>query len=236
MAEPGSWDLLDEDCSDISDWTDIDSGSAVSDVDPAGQFRFRTLATDTSNAHRWRDMGSTPNTITAEVKLYCDAPGSAPGDGHAVYMDIRQASDVFIAYWAESGMHVYNGGSFPEAGTDLVKYGGSVEWQIWRLLINYTTGKVDVYLTDSTHTAEKVGDQLDWSLGGTFNDGEIYLKLGDDPSLECHWDYVKVATGLYVPSVTSIKTVSGVAHANIKTINGVPIADVKSFLGVSNVS
>ena len=45
-----NWDLLDEDCSDISDWVDDDRDVAVSEVDPAGQLRLDTNAGAAGNA------------------------------------------------------------------------------------------------------------------------------------------------------------------------------------------
>lgn len=199
-----AWDLLDEDFADISDWTDEDNGTAVSEVSPAGQLHITTGATNSSDGKRTRDVGSIPNTLTVELKLYCDTLNGAASTGDQAYLDIRQAGEVFIAYWATDGMFVYNGGSRVEAGTDLVKYGGSAEWQIWRLLINFTTNKVDVYLTDSTHSRALVGNQLDWSLTGTYTDGVVYINLSTGTStsgMEAHWDYIRMASGLYAPTL-----------------------------------
>lgn len=202
-----AWDLLDEDFSDISDWADEDNGSAVSEVSPAGQLHATTGATLGSDAKRTRDVGSIPNTITVELKLYCDTLNGSAVTGDRAYLDIRQAGQVFIAYWSTDGMMVYNGGSRVEAGTDLVKYGGSAEWQVWRLLINFSTHKVDIYLTDSTHSRSLVGNQLSWSLTGTYTDGVVYVQLSTGAGtsgMEAHWDYIKMASGLYVPAIPRV--------------------------------
>jgi hypothetical protein len=54
-------DLLDEDCSDISDWTNLGSASEVS---PAGQFKFKvTTHGVAAQSGCYRSHGATPNTL-----------------------------------------------------------------------------------------------------------------------------------------------------------------------------
>ena len=93
-----NWDLLDEDCSNISDWADDDAGSAVSEVSPAGQFRMDTNPTVMDIAARSRDIGSYPDTITFEIKLYHDNIGTL-ADTDFFYFTVSQAAEIFYAFF-----------------------------------------------------------------------------------------------------------------------------------------
>jgi len=207
-TEPGSWDLLDEDCSDISDWVDGDTNTAVSEVSPAGQFRFDTNAGAAGNAvaRRYRDIGDTPNTFTFEIKFYHDDIGSALTDGF--YFDVRQADEILRVQFNANKITILDTDSgTTEVGTDLVLEGGSAEWQTWRFVVTYGTvgdGVCDVYLNDTTHTSgawSKVGAAIPCSLVATVTDGFIYLLQQGyiTDNMLTHIDYIKMATGLYAP-------------------------------------
>jgi len=211
MAEPGSWDLLDEDCVDISDWADNDTDAAVSEVSPAGQFRFdtNTGAAGNAKAQRQRDIGAYPNTFTIEFKLYHDLIGTRSNNDFFniqcrqvdEYLELRLASDGIFVADSDSGL--------TEVGTNLIKTSGSVEWQTWRFLVTYGTlgdGVCDVYLTDSTHDCELVGEAVPCSneYGGTEGDTWLIQRGDTTNDMVTHVDYIKAATGLFPPNAYNL--------------------------------
>ena len=206
-ADPASWDLLDEDCADISDWADGDTDTAVSEVDPAGQFRFDTNSGAAGNAYarRSRDIGSYPNTFTVEIQVYHDDIGSL-ADNDYFALNCRQVDEMLYVYFASDGIYVSDTDSgSTEVGTDLVKEGVSAEWQTWRFLVTFGAvgdGTCDVYLNDSTHIWEKVGTAIPCSYEGAWTEGDTkltqYGNTTDD--MVTHIDLVKIADGLFTPS------------------------------------
>jgi len=221
-TEP-SWDLLDEDCSDISDWVDGDSGTGVSEVDPAGQFRFDSNNLEHS-ASRNRDIGSYPTTITFEIKLYHDALGTIANAGYFEVEFFMGSEETFGVRFAKDGIFINDTDSgWTEVGTDLVKYNGSAEWQIWRFTIDRSVGVgdgvCDVYLDDSTHNWEKVGSAIPCSRELSGTDGVTYLtQYGYYVSDRItHMDYVKIATGLHLPMITKDIVISSAGVWETKT-------------------
>lgn len=204
-----NWNLLDEDCSDISDWGDSDSPPAVSEVNPAGQFRFDTNEGAAANAYarRLRDIGSYPNTFTVEVRLYHDSIFiRAYADSFRI--ECRQAAENFWATFASDGLFIYDTDfAYTEVGTNLVKQGVSAEWQTWRFLVTFTgitgEGTCDVYLSDSMHNWEKVGTSIPCSTEAPAVDGTTVLAqygyTTDD--MISHVDYIKIASGLHSPPI-----------------------------------
>ena len=202
---PGvDWDLLDEDCVDFSTptWSDDDQGTGVSEIDPAGQFRMDTNsgAANEDYARRTADIGSYPNEFTHEFKLYHDDIGT--NANYDLFQWItRQSTKCIITRFCSDGLFVRHNGSYAEVGTNLVKEGGSAEWQTWRFLIDFANTTCDIYLNDSTHNWEKVGTAVDCNTTGTYTDGETLLaQYGNTTNdMVSHVNYIKAATGLYIP-------------------------------------
>ena len=218
-GEPPSWDLLDEDCSGIGDWTDDDKGVGVSEVDPAGQFRFDTNAGAASNdyASRYRDIGSCPNTFTVEIKLYHDTLGVHGSDYFGVAYS--QADESLEMSFNTGGLFIYdNDAGNTEVGTDLVKYGGSAEWQTWRILVTFTgttgDGTCDVYLDDSTHNWEKVGTAIPCSYEYSYATNRFRIRnFGNNiDDMVTHVDYIKIYDGL----ITPVSALQSYSEASIK--------------------
>ena len=212
-----TWDLLDEDCSDISDWTDGDVGNGVSSVNPAGQFQFVSGSVGLGNyAYRARDIGSFPNTFTYEIKTYHDVAGTR-ANADFLNLNCFQADEYFSVIFCSDGLFINDTDSgYTEVGTDLVKQGGSAEWQIWRFLVTFGSvgdgdGVCDVYLKDSTHNWEKVGSAIPCSKEAVFPGGLTSLaQYGQTTANQIsHVDYVKIATGFILPFVGSSAGVSG---------------------------
>lgn len=218
--DPASWDLLNEPCNDFTTvitWTDGDTGTSVSQINPAGQFEFDTNADVGSYAIRNGDFGSTPNAFTVEIKTYLDVLGTHDNDD-TLYFMISQTDETFLTKFCSDKLTVYDTGSGQTTvGTNLVKTGVDAEWQTWRYLITYTgttgAGTCDVYLNDSTHQWEKVGTGIPCSYEVARTDGLIELSQHSYTTSDriSHIDYIKIATGLTVPALQSY------SEATIKT-------------------
>ena len=190
--------LLDENCSDISDWVDADFNTAVSEVSPAGRFRFdtNTGAAGNAYAYRHRDIGSIPAKVTFEIHLYHDAIGTRANNDKFIFK-ADDGTNCFEVQFCSDGLFVYDGSTYNEVGTNLVKQGGSAEWQIWRFVV--TMGSTcDIYLYDSTHDAEKVGTNIDCSDSSGSLNGKIEIaQFGHTTNdMITHIDYVRIQEGL----------------------------------------
>lgn len=225
--DPMSWNLLHEECDNITSWTDNDYDTGVSEVDPAGKFRFDTNAGAAGNAYasRSKDIGSYPDLITFELKLYHDDIGTY-ADIDRTQFFFYNATERFIAFFCSDGLFIRDTDSGEtEVGTDLVLEGASAEWQTWRFLIDFSgptgDGTCDVYLkneTTSPTTWTKVGDDIPCSHENTSeSDGYTAIsQLGyttDD--MVTLTDHIKAATNLFIPGETPV--------------------DSESFLGVLDV-
>ena len=194
-----TWDLLDEDCADISDWVDDDAINGVSEVSPAGQFRMdANTAASTNKASRSRAI-STATTMTVEIKLYHDGIGTEANTDNFLLNVGRDAggTDVFIrAVFASDGLFIHDGTSSNEVGTNLVSVG---TWQTWRILLDFTTpasATCDVYLDDVLEAKD-----VDCSYTTTgLSDGVSITQLGwTTANRLTHIDWIKIKTGLDAP-------------------------------------
>jgi len=191
-------DLLDEDCSDISDWTDGDKETAVSEVSPAGQFRFDTNAGAAGSpyAYRYRTLASPPATFTIEIKTYFDTLGTIVNVDFAMIF-YTTATWRFSIEFASDGLFVTKtGGVREEIGTNIVLSGGGADWQTWRFEVDKSGGEaaatVEVFLDGvSQGTVD-----CDFEIGGS--DGHCrFLQFGFvTDNMVSHIDYYKIGTGL----------------------------------------
>jgi len=195
-------DILNEDCSDISDWTDNDAGNSVSEVEPTGQLRLDgNTATTPNYASRKRNIGSPPNTFSLEFKPYFNKAAIGVNT-----FDIKYLSSTWCLWITAQTTKLYvkkAGAVSIEIGTDIVKCNASAAWQIFRFQVDKTT--------ESTATAEVFSKEegglwvsrgtVDCDYEGSFGellDGYIYIyQYGQDTNdIVTHIDYIKIATGL----------------------------------------
>lgn len=192
-------DILNENCADISDWTDGDTSTGVSEIDPAGQFRFDTNAVANSyvKAERHRTIVSPPNQFTIEVETYFDAIGSY-GDEDCAMLDYFTNTWVFRVVFASDGLFILKNAGYTEVGTNIVKCNASVALQTWRFQVDKSSGEdsatVEVFLDGVSQGT------VDCDTQGAFTgyDGQIgYTQYGKTTTDRIsHVDYIKVATGL----------------------------------------
>lgn len=219
------WDILDENCSDISDWNDADFDTAVSEVDPAGQFRFDTNKGAAGNAYvmRWRNLASPPTRFTLEIKTYFDAIGTRTNLDctRLIYIKNMGGGDIwwFNSYFTSDGLYITKAGPIDaEIGTDLVKHGGSAAWQIWRFEFDLSTYTVEVFLdgvSQGTYDCDYIR--------GDGTDGQIafyqYGYTTDD--IVSHYDWIKIgAANLQCFSEATIKQQGSYSLRGVAKITG----------------
>lgn len=192
-------DLLDEDCSDISDWTDGDADGAESSVDPAGQFKFDTGdGADEGDpyAQRYRVISAPPDKFTIEFKTYFDALGTIVNSDF-FYMTYRSSTWRFQVIMTSDHMSIRKAGAANYTYFyGVVKCNASAAWQVWRFQVDKSAGEdaatVEVFLDGvSLGTCD-----CDYEVAGT--NGYIqFIQTGytTDHRIS-HIDYIKVATGL----------------------------------------
>ena len=136
-------EILNEDCSDISDWIDNDYLGESTQVtfDSKSCFKFDTGVVG-GNACRWKDNVGIPNNYTFEINLYCEAIG---GNNDRIDIMVRNSVVQLAMDFRSDGLFVYGN----EVGTNLVQLG---IWQNWRFEVT-TNGivagsTVNVYLDD----------------------------------------------------------------------------------------
>lgn len=202
----GSWggeeivvaDLLNENCNDISDWTDGDNDTAVSEVDPAGQFRLDTNlgAAGDAAAYRYRTIASPPNQFTIEIKTYFDVLG-ALADTDYLYFTYGTATWKIRVNFASDGLFIYKtGAATTEVGTNIVKCNGTAAWQTFRFQVDKTAGEsaatCEVFLDNVSQGA------FDCDFEGAAKDGRIqFAQFGyATDNMVSHVDHIRIRTGL----------------------------------------
>lgn len=146
-------DILDEDCADISDWISLDSGTGVSEVSPAGQFRFDTNGTaDTSAmAGRSRIIDAPPDLFTLEFEVIFDALGTRSNVDMAQLIYSSSSWRLWLEFGSDGLFVIQAGSSAHEIGTNIVKCNGTAALQKFRFQVNKTveaSATMDVYLDD----------------------------------------------------------------------------------------
>lgn len=192
-------DLLDEDCSDISDWTDGDAGGAESSVDPAGQFKFDTGdGADEGNpyAQRYRVISAPPDKFTIEFKTYFDALGTIV-NSDSFYMTYRSST-----WWLQVIM-TSDYMSIRKAGTanytyfyGVVKCNASAAWQVWRFQVDKSAGEDDATVEVFLDGVSLGTCDCDYKLAGTNGFIQFVQNGYTTDHRILHIDYIKVATGL----------------------------------------
>ena len=191
-------DILNENCADISDWTDGDTSTGVSEIDPAGQFRFDTNAVANSyvKAERHRTIVSPPNQFTIEVETYFDAIGSY-GDEDCAMLDYFTNTWGFRVVFASDGLFILKNAGYTEVGTNIVKCNASAALQTWRFQVDKSTGEenatVEVFLEDISQGTFDCDNRAAYSA-----DGQICLTQYGTTTTDrvSHIESLKVATGL----------------------------------------
>ena len=146
--------LEDENCSDITDWTDADTSPAVSSqctFDSKECFCFDTNASAATDAYcyRYKDIGSVEglgNRIVISIKLYHDAIGTQGNADDFAFACFRSDWSLAVRF-ASDGLFIHDNVGYNEVGVNLVQQD---TWQKWTFDVDLSGGVAnavcDVYL------------------------------------------------------------------------------------------
>lgn len=162
-------DIVDEDMSDITDWTDSDAGTGDSSqvtFDSKSCMKLDSGANTGSIAFRTRDVGTYATRTVLSLNMYFDAIGTQANDD-GVQVKFFNGTTQFILYFASDGFFIYNStDGYVEVGTNLVVQD---VWQQWSFDVDWTNKLVDVYLDTVSKANDVSCDQASATASGTSN-------------------------------------------------------------------
>jgi len=161
-------DIDDEDMADISDWSDLDSGTGEStqvtfDSKSCMKLDSGGSAGGTNYAFRQQDIGSFGNRTVFSLKLYCDAIG-ANANNDFFQFNAHNGATVLAVRICSDGMFICDGVIWAEVGTDLIIQD---TWQEWTFDVDWIAQTVDVYLNGILKAAGVDCSLADVSANGT---------------------------------------------------------------------
>lgn len=217
-------DLLNENCSNISDWTDGDIAPCVSSVAPAGQFQFDTNASAAPNAYarRYRTITSPPNRFVIKIRTYFDVLGTTNTADHFA-LDYGTATWRFIANFATNGLFIVDqaGGAGNEVGSNLVKHGVSAAWQIWEFHVDKSGGEANATVEVFLDGVSKGTFDCDREIAGTNGRIDLIQYGYTTNDMLSHIDYVQAGNlNLQCYSESSIKVQGSYSLKGIARITG----------------
>ena len=195
-------DILNKSFDSLANWTKQDSGTAVSEIDPAGWLRLDTNlgAAGNASAKIYRTITLPPNKFTIEIKTYFDSLGSAWNDGF--WLTYSNITWFFSAYFSSSGLRIMKtAGGDTEVGVDIVKCNAGAAGQTWRFQVDKSAGEslatVEVFLKEEGGAWVSQGTvDCDYEVAGQAGvlGLQQYGEITDN--MVSHVDYIKIATGL----------------------------------------
>lgn len=189
---PEFYYYYDEDCSDISDWTDSDIGTGVSSqttFDSKSCFKFDTGASTGDKAERYCDVGSFGNYVRCELSLNHDALGTM-ANGDSVRLSVQKAGVQLNVLFATDGLFIYDGATWNEVGTNLVQEDA---WQTWIFACDFSTpaaSNCDVYLNGDLKESS-----VDCSQTGSYTEGKVLVSQNGQTTANriSYLDYIKLS-------------------------------------------
>lgn len=192
-----TWNIINEDCADISDWSDLDTGGGYGEstqvsFDSKTCFKFDgQLAQLNSYAMRRITSPSIPAIYTMELNLYCDNIGGDNDNCFHISAYNSANSHALLIDFRSNGLFIHDGDTYNEVDTDLVQQD---VWQLWRFEVTTTTPSTatcDVYLND-----ELKASNVDCSLVEAGNEITLNIQNDSTANLIAYIDYFKIGTGL----------------------------------------
>jgi len=149
------WDVKNEDCSDISDWTDGDQGiceSTQATFDSRSCFKLYCPSSATSGQQAWRYISTgltIPDTFTFEFNYYNDEVGDFGGLNWSIY---TQSSHRYrCAFYGNTFTFYFSGTNTWFAiptGT------GLDQWNTFRMVVK-TGRKADIWMNNRCYAADR---------------------------------------------------------------------------------
>ncbi len=188
-------DLLNEPFNVLGTWTDTDTDTAVSEIDPAGQLRLDTNlgAAGDAISRREKIIVSPPNQFTIEIGLYIDAGGTWISND-TFSLVYSTGTWMFLPFFCTDGLLITKTGvGTTEVGTDIVSVG---VLQNWRFQVDKSAGEASAVVEVFLNNVSQGTFDCDYEVVTT--DGRlVVLQRGytTDNRLS-HVHYLKIATGL----------------------------------------
>lgn len=198
------------DCSDLTGWTDGDTGNGESTqvtFDSKSCFKLDTHAHAANNkALRYKDVGTIGDTFVVEFSIY---PTVAMTNTTEYFMLIVDNGVITLQINAYAGRLYVHNGSTPVAVSSSTYTLNS--WNSYRLVVNggtVATATCDVYeLVGSTWTLR--GSGVDCSYASAFVDGQIRISQfgqGTTDDIITYLNYITIDDNgyIYSPNLTEI--------------------------------
>ena len=223
-GDPGSWDLLDEDWTDITDWTA--QGTGTVEESPAGQ--LHTDAGTGDFARAFRDIGTIPNewTLEWETDAY-DSLGTLASGNYAVLL-VREGTYSHWIHIGTDNIEARETGGFTTASPAVTT--STATGYVWRIIgTTAASGTLKLYRKPTAGSWALLETWTGLFTGGT--DGEMFVGwvVG---TAEQHEESIQMATGEYVPGTvdttlerSTTQKVSGSYSAHFISTN-----DQRAFL------
>jgi len=140
----------DEDMADITDWTDVDSGTGVSsqvtfDGKSCMKLDSGGTAGSANYARRTQEIGTFGDRTVFSLNVYCDEIGVRAANNDFFYFRTWQTGNesISIKYFTDGLFIDYGGGVITEIATDLVVQD---TWQEWTFDVDWVGKTFNVYL------------------------------------------------------------------------------------------
>ena len=203
---------LDDDCSDLSDWTESNSGQGdTTQVEFDGKECFKhVLSTDGAPANCYtritQDVGTLPDSFTFEIKLYHEAQFGPVAENKQIEIYLWNGSIQFQARIDSNSIDIYDGAAWNETAST----NSEDTWYVYKFEIDGSVGGsevVDVYRNGSL-----VINNGDCSNADAANDGQIQITYNGNEVVETihYTDYIRA----YVETVDEAGTTLGIQAIN----------------------
>lgn len=221
-SDPSSWDLKDEDWEDITDWTSSAAGTNTIEENPSGQLHL--VAGDGGGTNSTADKYKTGlitsvNDFTVEFKVKFDQLvnwNSENNDFPRISL-FNGTNQVYLNICKDEIRYLNSGGSWTTLVADAISTG---VWYTYRILISSpaTNGyKLRIYRGTELLVSTS---NLYAAAGGN---GEVYVQnhnySASPTTTETHHEYIKIATGLYIPVIESTAYTEKTADIDPTLIN-----------------
>jgi len=197
---PSSWDLLDEDWEDYSDWTFTFNGTYSYEENPSGQLHLTcgdASGTD-SNVAPYRYITTSVSTLTMEVKVYFDQLANYNEDHHGFIIGHKNGTYKYRVQIFADRIRYRASAGWEDMLTDSVSTG---TWYVYRVLLDTPNHSIKVY-RDGVYLGEGTDPYADSTLNG-HTEASVINWPTSPAETEVHIDYTKAATGLYEPKYVS---------------------------------
>ena len=191
-------DLLNENFDILTSWTNVDAGYGVTEISPAGQMRqdSNTPADPATISGVYKIIATPPNLFTLDVNLKCDLVGLLY-DGDRIDISYSTSTWMLKALIAADGLFLVKAGAtIFEVGTNIIKTGGSAEFQKLRFQVNKSAGEANAIVEVVLDEVSQGTFDCDWEVAGTAGEIKLVTQGVTTANIVTHTDYIRIASGI----------------------------------------